>query len=235
MYLLPQEPFKEHEIYVLIDILRATSSISTLIHCGVDEVFICEEVDTAKELKPLGYLIAGERNAIRIEGFDFGNSPIEFLKHSDTIRKRPVALTTTNGAKTMKIINAHGNVIALSLLNFTSVLNFLLEKKYQNIGIVCSGTDGNISLEDCYAAGLFLKNLLEKEDYEINDGAKLVLKLSDTKKRDIANSFHALRLKKLGFKEDVDFCFEMDMFNIIPFAKKSTYTFRNLYMANLNG
>ncbi len=199
---------------------------------------VLEKVETAKELGMIGgYILAGEREALKIEGFDYGNSPVEFIKNADQIRKKTVVLTTTNGAKAIQKVNQKGDVIALSLLNLDPVFDFITKKAYKDIGVICSGTDGNVSLEDCFVAGIFVKKFLEDattaEDVELNDGAKIALKLSNYKRNEIKNSSHATRLKKLGFKEDLDFCFELNMFNVVPFAKKGSQVFKQAYLSNV--
>jgi len=207
-----------------------------LLHCGVEEVMVLEKVETVKELGPIGgYILAGEREALKIEGFDYGNSPVEFIKNADQLRKKSVMLTTTNGAKAIQKVNKHGDVIALSLLNLDAVIDFVMKKEYKDIGIICSGTNENVSLEDCFAAGIFVKKFLSNypDEVEINDGAKIALKLANSKKNEVKNSTHALKLKKLGFKEDLDFCFEINMFDIVPFAKKGSLVFKKAYLTEL--
>lgn len=228
VYFLPNENIKNHQIYVLIDLLRATSSISALLHCGAEEIFVTDDINMAKELKNMGYLLAGERGAIKLEGFDFGNSPLEFLNNSDKIRKKSIVLTTSNGSKAMKKINELGDTIALSLLNFSSVVDFIIQRDFQNIGIVCSGTNGVVSLEDSYLAGLFVQRIIEKQTYHLNDGAKVSLNLTNSKRSLIMNSDHAKRLKNLGLKDDLEFCFNMDLFQVVPYSKQNSYTFKNL-------
>jgi len=228
VYFLPNENVKNHEIYILIDILRATSSISALVHCGAEEIFVTDDIEVAKELKNMGYLLAGERGALKLEGFDFGNSPLEFLNNSDKIRKKSIVLTTTNGSKAMKKISELGDIIALSLLNFSSVVDFIIQRDFQSIGVVCSGTNGSISFEDSYLGGLFVQKIMEKHTYHLNDGAKISLNLTKCKKSYVMNSDHAKRLKTLGLKDDLEFCFNMDLFQVVPYSKQSSYTFKNL-------
>jgi len=228
VYFLPEENIKSHQIYILIDLLRATSSISTLIHCGVEEIFLTDSVEVAKDLKKIGYLLAGERGAIKLEGFDFGNSPLEFLNNSDKIRKKSIVLTTSNGSKAMKKANEFGDVIALSLLNFSSVVNFILEKNFQSIGVVCSGTNGTLSLEDSYLSGLFVEKINEKHIYHLNDGAKVSLNLVKSQKSYVMHSDHAERIKSLGLKDDLEFCFNKDLFQVVPYSKQNSYTFKNI-------
>ena len=207
-----------------------------MLHCGVEEVMVLEKVETVKELGPIGgYILAGEREALKIEGFDYGNSPVEFIKNADQLRKKSVMLPTTNGAKAIQKANKHGDVIALSLLNLNSVVDFVIKKEYKDIGIICSGTNENVSLEDCFAAGIFVKKFLSNytDEVEINDGAKIALKLANSKKNEVKNSTHALKLKKLGFKEDLDFCFEINMFNVVPLAKKGSLVFKKAYLSEL--
>ncbi len=103
-------------------------------------------------------------------------------------------LTTTNGAKAIQKVNKHGDVIALSLLNLDAVIDFVMKKEYKDIGIICSGTNENVSLEDCFAAGIFVKKFLSNytDEVEINDGAKIALKLANSKKNEVKKILHML-------------------------------------------
>jgi 2-phosphosulfolactate phosphatase len=93
---------------------------------------------------------------------------------------------------------------------------------------VCSGTNGVVSLEDSYLAGLFVQRIIEKQTYHLNDGAKVSLNLTNSKRSLIMNSDHAKRLKNLGLKDDLEFCFNMDLFQVVPYSKQNSYTFKNL-------
>jgi 2-phosphosulfolactate phosphatase len=199
-----------------------------MIHCGAKEVYITDSIDVARDLKIMGYLLAGERRTLKIEGFDFGNSPVEFLNNCVSLRNKSLVLTTTNGTKAMKEANKVGNILALSMLNFSAVINFLKRKNYQNIGLICSGSNGMVSLEDAYLSGLFVDEFInQNEDYELNDGARAALQISKYSLSVIKNSDHAKKLKELGLREDLEFCFNKDLFDVVPYAKQDSNSFVN--------
>ena len=206
------ENIEKHDIYVLIDTLRATSTISTLLHCKVNSLEIVESIEEAFLKKDK--ILIGERNSKKIKGFDYSNSPVEIIKNKKELKGKDVVLTTTNGAKAFNKIKSFGKVITLSLLNLNAVYEYI--KNYSNIGIVCSGSNGVSSLEDMYTAGLFLKKF---KDIDLNDGAKIALNVSNLSVEEIKNSDHAQKMKELNLKEDIEFCFKLNMFNEIIIIK----------------
>ncbi|MCP5456031.1 MAG: 2-phosphosulfolactate phosphatase [Thermotogae bacterium] len=224
-YLLSTENIDYHQIYILIDVLRATSTIVTAIASGIKEVKVLKNAEDTYELRKYGYKIAGERNAEIIKNFDFDNSPLKLIKGYKEKPFDKLALTTTNGAKTMDIINDMGDVVALSLLNVESVNRFL--KNYNDIAIVCSGTYNRVSLEDVYAASLLIELLKSQYKCELNDGSFIALNLAKMKEKEIKNSEHSERLLKLGKNDDLEFCFRKNLYDVVPFSLRKTYSFRN--------
>ncbi|BBE30489.1 putative 2-phosphosulfolactate phosphatase [Tepiditoga spiralis] len=200
------ENIEKHDIYVLIDTLRATSTISTLLHCKIKSLEIVESLEKAFLKK--NKILIGERNAQKIKGFDYSNSPVEILKNKEKLNGKEIVLTTTNGAKAFNKISSMGKVIPLSLLNLNSVYEYV--KDYTDIGIVCSGSNGVSSLEDLYTAGLFLRNF---KDVDLNDGAKIALSIANLSVEEIKNSDHARTMKRLNLNEDIKFCFKLNVFN----------------------
>ena len=93
----------EHKVVVVIDILRATSTITTILHNGASAVIPVKEEKTAKNYKANGFLVGGEREGATIEGFDFGNSPFQYKP--EIVANKEIVLTTTNGTKCIEISN----------------------------------------------------------------------------------------------------------------------------------
>ena len=116
----------KESIVVIIDILRATSAICTAFEFGADKIIPVATIEEARAYKEQGFLAGAERDAIKIEGFDFGNSPFSYM--SDIIKGKTIALTTTNGTQAIEVSkNAHKVVIG-AFTNFTSLCNFYLRE-----------------------------------------------------------------------------------------------------------
>lgn len=205
---------------VIVDILRASSSITTILSKGASCVKPVENANKAFEIKSEipNILLAGEINAIKIKGFDFGNSPLEFFEKD--LRGKKLALTTTNGTKA--ILSHQGNLEVLigCFLNIDSLVNYLKDKK--SILLVCSGSHGEFSLEDFLFCGRLIEKLLVKcKIEELDDASKTALTLSKSLNDDLFSfikkeSRHAKILVSKGFEEDVDFCLQENIFDSVP-------------------
>ena len=105
----------ENKVVVVIDILRATSTITTILHNGASAVIPVKEEQTAKDYKVQGFLVGGEREGQTIEGFDFGNSPFQYKP--EIVKDKEIVLTTTNGTKCIEMSNNAYQVVIGSFLN----------------------------------------------------------------------------------------------------------------------
>ena len=130
---------------VVVDVLRATSVISTAFECGVDAVIPVRYLEEALAYRDSeNHIIAAERNTLPIEGFDFGNSPYHYL--NTDVHGKILVLTTTNGTRAIHLAKAH-KVITASFINIDAVANYLI-KDDNNVIILCSGWKGFFNLED---------------------------------------------------------------------------------------
>jgi 2-phosphosulfolactate phosphatase len=207
-------------IVVVVDILRATSVISTAFHYGIKEVIPVKSVDQAKNyLKTSDYIVAAERNALPIEGFDYGNSPFQYMNKK--ILNKTLVLTTTNGTKAINIASEN-QVITASYINFNSICRYLIQSN-KNIIILCSGWKGVFNLEDSIFAGYLTNEILKNKNYISNcDSVKASIILYNSSKNNLfeflSDSAHRNRLKHLNMEKDTTFClcpnFKSD---IIPF------------------
>jgi len=126
-------------IVVVIDVLRATSVISTAFHYGVKEIIPVQTSDQALEFKAKeNHIVAAERNAMLIDGFDFGNSPFHYMNKD--IQDKTLVFTTTNGTKALNMAINHQTITA-SFVNFDAVADYLINQQ-QNIILFCSGWKG---------------------------------------------------------------------------------------------
>lgn len=201
---------------VLIDVLRATSSIVAALANGAKYVLAVSTLKEARRLKRKDVILAGERNAVKPKGFDLGNSPRSFKK--EIVKGKGIVLTTTNGTKALRLLNCQ-TVIAASFLNISSVTEYLQNEK--EIHIMCAGTKGKFSLEDFLLAG-FIAGL----DPNPLDEAAVAKALAENV-RNVENlilkSSHARRLIELGMEEDIKFCLKKDLYGIVPVLKNGKF------------
>ena len=207
-----------NQLVVVIDVLRATSVITTALAHGAREVITVAQVEEAFQLREENpqYLLAGERNAIRVEGFDFGNSPLQ-MTH-EAVEGRSLVLCTSNGTQSVAAAHQAKKVIAASFLNMKAVEEFVLTAE-EDLTIVCSGTNRKFSLDDSLAAAILVNRLKLKMDFDLTDSAHfLSLALPDeTKLREaIMPCFHLNLLLSKGFDKDVDYCLTLDALNVVP-------------------
>jgi 2-phosphosulfolactate phosphatase len=136
---------------IVVDVLRATSTVVQALASGYESVFCCAEIEEARALKEElgGVVLAGERGSDPIAGFELGNSPLEFLEP----RGRDVVLTTTNGTRALVTAAADCDVVfAGSLLNLDAVAAAARERG-EDVEVVCAGVGGRFTQDDAYCAG----------------------------------------------------------------------------------
>jgi 2-phosphosulfolactate phosphatase len=159
-------------VAVVVDVLRATSTIVQALASGYRRVLCCAEVEEARELRErLGEgVLAGERLAQAIPGFDLGNSPAEFVEP----RGETVILTTTNGTRAIVAAAAAAETVLVgSLLNLAAVAD-AARRAEGAVELVCAGVDGRFTLDDAYCAGR-IAALLEGER---SDAAEAAVRLA---------------------------------------------------------
>ena len=206
------------KICVVIDVLRATSVMITALHNGAEKIFPFKDIKTIQErCKNLTNIIkCGERNALKIDGFDLGNSPLEFTK--EKILGKDIYMSTTNGTKAVENSLSAEKIIICSFLNIKSVSEKLLEYK-KDVVIVCAGTNGKFSLDDTLCAGLIIKEMQKHTEIQMNDVLLAAVKISESHEniKDILKgSTHYERLLSLGFEKDMEHIFSLNKYSIVP-------------------
>ncbi len=199
-------------LVVLVDILRATSTIVAALASGAEVVRAVATVEEALSWRQRGYLVAGERGGLPPEGFDLGNSPLEAQRLA---KGRALVLTTTNGTQAVGKIRSASKVVAGAFLNLSAVIQ--MARGFNEVVVLCAGTEGRFSREDFLFASLLVQEL---SDYQAGDDATLVARgwaagighLEEALRR----SHHAQRLIKLGLEADVVFCARRDLFPVVP-------------------
>lgn len=204
---------------VIIDVFRFTTTILTALEAGLEAFYPVAEVEEAWELKKANpqFFLAGERRALRIPGFDFGNSPLEHLgKHYPGGK---LVCTTTNGTRAIHAAQGANQVILASLRSAEAVAQYLQEQG-NDLVFIPAGLAGQFSLEDTWCAGLIM-SYLPITSY--GDGAKVArLVQTNTPLGELKNSAHGLRLQELGLFEDLDFCLECNCSSGVVFWDPKT-------------
>ncbi len=230
LYLVPN-PGAEHRIngktLVLIDVLRASTTICQALKAGARAIIPVMEPGEAAEMRAkIGMdtaLLGGERQGLKIENFDLGNSPLEYTE--EKVKGKTVILTTTNGTRGY-IRGSAKLTLTGALVNISMVTKKVAQVK-QDLMILCAGQDGDFSIEDTLCGGMLLHKLETEENIklELNDAASLALLLyrsnNRSLKQTIARGEHGRLLKKLGMEADVDIASEIDTIPVLPILKDS--------------
>lgn len=212
-----KEEEMEGKTTVVIDVLRATSVITTALYNGAIEVVATVEIEEALKYKDKNSILGGERKALKIEGFDLGNSPLEYNKN--VVSGKRVILTTTNGTRTINKSIKSENILIGCMLNGKAVASKIIEYN-KDAFIACAGTRGKFSLDDFICAGKILNDILNCIDVELDDFAMAALLAYKDNKDDILsyvkNASHYKYLISIGLEEDIKYCFKEDLFDIVP-------------------
>lgn len=211
----------DNSVIAVIDIIRATSTIATLFGSGVKSIIVAGTLNEAYSLKEAfpERLLCGEKGGLKPDGFDYGNSPLEFSTLD--LPGRQAILKTTNG--TVSFLKAAGSpaVFSLAALNFRHTMDDILDYALdhdKDILFLCSGEMGKVAYDDACIAGLAVKYFLSKpRDFIYTDSAKLVLSavLGDRVLLNaLLKSISADSLKKVGPGSDIEFCARLNGYNL---------------------
>jgi len=205
----PGERLAAAALAIVVDVLRATSTIPQALAAGYERVLCVAEIDEARRLREStpGSLVGGERDANRIEGFDVGASPREFLEP----RASTLILSTTNG--TTAVISAAaqgGEVILGSLLNLDAVARHA-RARGGDVSIVCAGFKNAFALDDAYCAGRIVALL----DGERTDGAVAAERLAASFPSAL-DGLNARTYGPPGLEEDIAFCARESVLDVVP-------------------
>ena len=211
-----------HAIVVIIDVLRATSTIATALHNGAKCVIPVDSVAKCIELgRQIDGITAGERDGKIAEGLQHGNSPFEYPR--EFIGGRTLVLTTTNGTKLlhMALDRGAGQVITGSFPNLGPVCEYLLA---QNLPVVlaCAAWKDKVNIEDLLFAGAVIHKI--KKSFYINcDSSQIAETLFLDAKKDlydfmkVKNASHYQRLSGFGLEKDIRYCLSPDLAPVLPF------------------
>lgn len=206
---------------IVIDMLRATSVIITALNNGCKNVIPVVNVDDAIQLSEKygkNYILGGERKAVKIEGFDCSNSPLEYT--TNLVKNKTLILTTTNGTKAINASLKAKDILIGAIINAKAVSEKAVKLK-NNIVIVNAGTYGKFSIDDFLCAGYIIDCILKlNKDIELTDcaiAAQCLYKYNENINEFMKKAKHCKRLIELGFEKDITYCCQKDITNVVPY------------------
>ncbi|WAM33995.1 2-phosphosulfolactate phosphatase family protein [Caldicellulosiruptor morganii] len=209
---------------IVIDLLRATSTMIWAISNGAKRIIPVEKVEEALLFKKLdeSVLLGGERGGLKIDGFDLDNSPLSYK--SEVVSGRTIVMTTTNGTRALKKAAGAKRIFPGSFINARKTAEYIIKEALchdiHTISIVCAGTEEKFTLEDILCAGYFV-HLLKKHfpDAFLDDlsiaSYELYKKFENDPHEILKYSYHYNNLKKLGFVSDLEFCLKKDFVDMV--------------------
>lgn len=212
-------------VVAVLDVLRASSSIVAALTSGARAVVPGESSDAvlmrAKAFERQDVRLAGERRMRKIEGFDLGNSPLEFT--ADAVEGRTILMTTTNGTGAFAATAGAREVLVAAFLNFSAVLAVLRTalRTGADLALICAGHEGQFSLEDAACAGHFVRHATRRlPDARLNDAALAALQVHRKYGNDrwglFETSRHGQALAEAGFAADLVACATLDTSAVVP-------------------
>lgn len=205
-------------IVVVVDILRATSSICTAFENGVKAIIPVKTRREAMSAKENGFIVAAERNGLILDFADFGNSPSNFSR--EHVFDKEIVYSTTNGTKTVQMAEECKAVTIGSFCNFTVLYQWLV-KQQTPITILCAGWKGKYNIEDSVFAGALAQKLLELPHYTTTCDATIAAvdmwNMHKDKLRALINQCaQHERLRSNNLDDCIDYCLTFDTCSVVP-------------------
>ncbi|TWF44843.1 2-phosphosulfolactate phosphatase [Chitinophaga polysaccharea] len=207
-------------IVVIIDVLRATSTICTALHNGAARVIPVASVEECVNIgRAIGGITAGERDGKIAEGLVHGNSPFEYPR--EFIENKTLVLTTTNGTKLLHMAKDAVQIITGSFPNISAVCEYLVAQK-QNVLLGCAAWKDRVNMEDTLFAGAVVNRI--KAHFDVNCDSAIAAEALYTSAKDDIYTFmkqasHYQRLAKYGLEKDIHYCLTPDGANVLPLFK----------------
>ena len=220
------------KVAVVIDTLRATSTIITAMANGCSQVLPVEEVEQAMERKASmpesSTILGGERNALKVSGFDLGNSPLEYT--AEVVSGKTLILTTSNGTQAISKAREASILYLGAMINGVTAASALLRAE-KDVVLLCAGTHGYYSSDDILTAGYILYRLHRfgsNIEIELDDLGRAAMELYERAKDDLnaalKPSTHYQRLVEAGMEKDLEYCLKRDTVRILPVCRDGQIT-----------
>ncbi|HAC62800.1 MAG TPA: 2-phosphosulfolactate phosphatase family protein [Cyanothece sp. UBA12306] len=214
---------------VVIDVLRATTTIATALEAGAEAVQTFSDIEQLLQASdrwlPEKRLRAGERGGAKVDGFELGNSPLDCTP--EQVGSKRLFLTTTNGTRALQRVEKSPIVITSAMINRQATVRYLLDTQPETVWLVGSGWQGGYSLEDTVCGGAIAQSLIASVGQEIiigNDEVIAAIALYQNFEADLLQLFykssHGQRLLRLNCDEDLKYCAQTDILDILPIQKE---------------
>ena len=207
------------KIVVVIDMLRATSVITTALANGCKKVIPVLTVEEAFEIASKNKentILGGERQALKIDGFDFSNSPLEYKK--ELVEGKDVVITTTNGTRAINGCKGAYKIFVGAMINARAIALKLAEED-KDVVFLNAGTNGQFSMDDFICAGYMISCLMENKEYQLTDIAKTAKYIYESNNNIIdyiKSARHFSVITNLGLQDDLSYCMKKDLYSIVP-------------------
>lgn len=216
---------------IAIDVLRATSTIATALNAGAEAVQVFSDMEklmqVSEDWPEKNRLRGGERGGAKVPGCDLGNSPLDCTP--ERVQGRRLFISTTNGTRALQRVQDASVVLAAALINRQAVVKYLLAHKPKTIWLVGSGWEGSFSLEDTACAGAIADSLLVELSFSLDDvagndeviGAIALYRQWQDKLLELFHyASHGQRLLRLNCHEDLKYCSQTDILDVLPIQKE---------------
>jgi 2-phosphosulfolactate phosphatase len=220
--IVADELFFTGKTSVVIDVLRASTTVVAALQNGAKEIIPVASVEFAVKISGGMFggqtLLGGERNTKKIAGFALGNSPLEYT--SEIVSGKTIVLYTTNGTKAIVKAKFSENLFICSFLNLNAVANHLAQLN-KDVEILCAGRSNSFSMEDMICAGKLSAEILKiKEDAELTDSAKASVALNKSAGKNLVKMLketeHGKILLENNFEDDIKYCAKLNTSDSIP-------------------
>lgn len=215
------ELYYTNKTTVVIDVLRATSVICKALDSGAKDIIPVSSVDFAMKLSGNAQhtLLCGERNTKMIEGFNLGNSPLEYT--AENVNGKSIILFTTNGSKAILKAKFSENLLTCSFNNLSAIVRHLHELD-NDVEILCAGSNGMFCIEDTVCAGKLISELTKlKDNIVISDSGRACMVLNNEFGKDVSRMLseceHGKLLTENKFNDDIEYCSNINSCSVIPF------------------
>lgn len=223
---------------IAIDVLRATSTIATAFHSGAEAVQAFSDLDklmqVSEDWPAEKRLRAGERGGAKVVGCDLGNSPLDCTP--EVVAGKRLFITTTNGTRALQRVEASPVVLTAALINRQAVVEYVLKQQPETVWLIGSGWEGSFSLEDTVCAGAIAQALTTQLNCTLKDLAgndevigavALYRQWQDNLLELLHHASHGQRLLRLDCHEDLKYCAQTDILNVVPIQKSPGILIRN--------
>jgi len=223
---------------IAIDVLRATTTIATALNAGAEAVQAFSDIEKLLQVSEHWpsdkRLRAGERGGAAVSGCDMGNSPLDCTP--ERVQGRRLFISTTNGTRALQRVQDAPIVLAAALVNRQAVVKYVLAQQPETLWLLGSGWEGSFSLEDTVCAGAIAHSLLEQlncplDELAANDEVIGAIALYSQWKDQLLEMFHhashGKRLLRLDCHEDLKYCAQTDILDVLPIQKEPGVLVKN--------